>query len=85
MPEETLSSVSGLKRVRIVFPFNPIVEEHRTPTWSPANITPLAAMKNSSAAFLLTHLPTLLQDFIKPVLEICFKLRYLFLQEPQVW
>ena len=41
----------------------------------PANITLQDVTKNSLAAFLLTHLPSLLQDFIKPVLET-FALSY---------
>jgi hypothetical protein len=70
MPEETPSrnNASGTKRVRIISPSSSTVEKHTISARTP-NIIPLAAMKNSSTAFLSTHLPTLLQDFIKPVSE----------------
>ena len=71
MPEETSLRIntSGSKRVRIVSLTNSTAEEHTTPTRPPADVTPLATTKNSSATFLSKHLPPVLQDFIKPFLK----------------
>ena len=77
MLEETPWTIneSGSQQVRIVLPFNSSGVKHTAPTWLPARMTPLAAMKNSSAVFLSRHLQTLLRDFIKSVSET-FALSY---------